>query len=213
MKRLVFSLMALLCVVTPALAQTTGGQSRGTTYDTGGMFPRQDGPYGSLSLNYSFTEESNSGPADIRRDNGFGAHAALGHSWQNWRAEAELGWMKSDADPTGDVRFLTGMGNVFYDFRNSSRWTPYIGGGLGLANVDLDRVGATGSAQQINDSETVLACQLMGGVSYALSQNTDLFGGYRYFRAEDIDSRNQAGQRINADFTNHIIETGVKIRF
>lgn len=39
-------------------------------------------------------------------------------------------------DVSGSANQLGGMVNVWYDFNTGSRWRPYIGGGLGLVQVD-----------------------------------------------------------------------------
>ena len=39
-------------------------------------------------------------------------------------------------DVSGSANQLGGMVNVWYDFNAGSRWRPYIGGGLGLVQVD-----------------------------------------------------------------------------
>ena len=102
-------------------------------------------------------------------DTGFGFVGALGSSLQNGgRVEAELGYRKNDldelkvdglgkADVDGDITSLSLMGNAYYDISTEGSFSPYIGAGLGFANLegDLDDFGS--------EDDTVFAYQLILG--------------------------------------------------
>lgn len=71
---------------------------------------------------------------------------------------------KRDVD--GAFSMLAFMANVDYDFKNESRWVPYVGGGLGLAIISLDTELAINGRSLVDDSDTVLAFQVGAGLGY-----------------------------------------------
>ena len=84
--------------------------------------------------------------------------------------------------------------NAYYDFPNSSRWTPYLGAGFGWARTRFDystrflrktlaqgypldkppAAAGTLSYWDTRISETLFGFQLMGGLDYALSENLSM---------------------------------------
>ncbi len=113
------------------------------------------------------------------------------------RAELEYAlrsdWTQSDSyyssgfavDYDMQVNVQTLLFNVYYDFRNSSKFTPYIGAGIGLAftrahiDVNTSVLGfhETGSAEAYS---TDFAWQVGAGVAYAITDNVSADLGYRY---------------------------------
>ncbi|MEO1135684.1 MAG: OmpA family protein [Pseudomonadota bacterium] len=137
-------------------------------------------------------------------DTGIGIYAALGYAYtNNVRAELEFSYRSNDIDsidpdgggfsgwPTGtiggDVSALSVMGNVLYDFEGvSSIATPYVGLGIGFANIDHDISGTnpTGSpATSITygGSRFTLAYQAIAGLAFDLAEGLILDVSYRYF--------------------------------
>ncbi len=85
------------------------------------------------------------------------------------------------------VNVQTLLFNVYYDFRNSSDFTPYVGAGVGMAFVrgfaTADRYTAAGAHVAHASAEgysTSFAWQIGGGVAYALTENVSADLGYRY---------------------------------
>lgn len=74
--------------------------------------------------------------------------------------------------------------NVYYDFNTNTAFTPYIGGGLGIARMK----GTMNWAEDIEDgcsvnsikSRTNFAWQIGAGVAYNFNQNVAIDLGYRY---------------------------------
>lgn len=89
------------------------------------------------------------------------------------------------------------MLNTYYDFKNESKFTPYIGLGFGVArlsgkvkNTTLWENGRTGQAsgvdihsddKTVSDSDYNFAFSLGAGASYELAENWSLDAGARYF--------------------------------
>ena len=195
---------ALTLIASPALAQ---------------------GWYADFGGSYGFFEEQaisdtvipgNRG--ELALHDGFGVTAALGYGWQNGlRTEAELGYRRNGLDKvsggafgtryTGDVdghvSALSGMVNLLYDYKTTSDLTPYIGAGIGAANVTAvsDRLGVDGS-------DLNFAYQFMGGIRYALTDRVSLRTGYRMFTTTAPEIRGSKGE-----YMTHNVEVGVTIGF
>ncbi len=105
-------------------------------------------------------------------DTGLAFGAALGYDFNRFRAEGEISYQKNDIDKigspgvildaTGDAKALSFLINGYYDFINSSAFTPYISAGIGFAQVefndlDIRSLGFSGS----NDEDTVFAYQIL----------------------------------------------------
>jgi outer membrane protein OmpA-like peptidoglycan-associated protein len=87
---------------------------------------------------------------------------------------------------TGDISSLAFMANGYYDFLNSSAFTPYIGGGVGAARVSLNSVGITAPVHaSISADSWQFAYQAIAGVRYSFNPNWSLNLDYRYFSTLD----------------------------
>lgn len=72
--------------------------------------------------------------------------------------------------------------NVFWDFHNESSFTPYIGGGLGVAfnYTGYDFEMKNGDHYSVDDRFTNFAWNAGAGVSYSLSETLSLDASYRF---------------------------------
>jgi outer membrane autotransporter protein len=76
--------------------------------------------------------------------------------------------------------------NAFYDFDTGTAFTPYIGGGLGIAIIDADgklKVSEDGTGvydESASNTETNFAFNLAAGVGYDVNEALTLDLGYRY---------------------------------
>lgn len=68
------------------------------------------------------------------------------------------------------------MSNVYFDFVNSSMFTPYIGAGVGGARIE----------NELGERDAAFAYQGRAGVEVALGQKFSLGAEYVYFRTVDI---------------------------
>jgi opacity protein-like surface antigen len=147
-------------------------------------------------------------------DTGFGFVAAVGSSMQNGgRIEAELGYRKNDfdevkvdglgkADIDGDISSLSGMGNAYYDFSTEGSFSPYIGAGLGFANIEADLDGID------SEDDTVFAYQFILGGSFASSETLSVDLQYRYFATDDPDF-----DGLDAEYSTHNLMIGLRQSF
>ena len=107
------------------------------------------------------------------------------------------------------------MFNMYYDLPTFNRFTPYVGGGIGMAFVDVrDTTFTDGVVVRLpNKSETNFAWALMAGVGTDLGGGIVLDLGYRYLNMGEIGVRDTAigyNLRIN-DLSEHQFKAGIRI--
>lgn len=99
------------------------------------------------------------------------------------RGNSETEW--SGVFGTSEMTFnsTTLLANVYYDFHNSTAFTPYIGAGLGLAfnylGFDTEYYDGRGG-DSMDDRQTNFAWQVGAGVAYAINENIAVDVAYRY---------------------------------
>jgi len=105
---------------------------------------------------------------------GFTGGAGIGYQFdQNLRTD--LTWDRSGnftVAPGASISTSTVLGNVYYDWKNESPITPYIGAGLGYG-WEWDNNGTQASNQG-------LAVGLAAGVAYDMTNNLALDVGYHF---------------------------------
>ena len=91
------------------------------------------------------------------------------------------------ADGQGSLETIGLYANAYYDFANASAFTPYVGGGIGWNQTDVDY--SPSGVEIIDDSGSGFAWQVMGGASYQATDTTEIFGGIRYRSSEaEVDA-------------------------
>lgn len=198
-----FAIAVLATTFNPALAQDAGLYVSGAV----GLV---DAPS---------TTVSDTTSRKVQFDNGYAGALALGYDYASpWRTEIELarravGLDKvAGANASGDLSAASLMGNVLYDFNIDSRFTPYLGVGVGAGRVTFDNASPFG-ASSIDDSDTGLAMQAIAGASYELDTNLDLFADYRYFTTRNLDMRTVAGNTASFDVDAHSVMVGLRYSF
>lgn len=107
------------------------------------------------------------------------------------------------------------MANVWYDFHGFSAMgiTPYIGAGVGLAQVQIG--GRVNGINLIEKNDYTFAWQVGAGASVPVSQDMNLFVDYRYFAADGAKLELRPGFHgggINADFDANEVLLGLRIK-
>ncbi|MBV5329719.1 MAG: porin family protein [Chlorobium sp.] len=149
---------------------------------------------------------------------GFGLSAALGYDFDFARMDLELGYKKNDINnfsafgisvpASGDVTSKSVMMNFYHDFTTSdSRWSPFLGAGLGVTRLNVDNATIIGFPLG-EASDTVFAWQLMAGIGYKVANNTIIDLSYRYFAttAPDFDG-------MKAEYNSHNVMVGLRFLF
>ena len=168
-------------------------------------------------------------------DAGFDFGASLGIAFApSWRAEAEIAFRQNDLDKltitndaglgvavglgslnglsaagTGDVGALSFMANLFYDFAASGPFVPYIGAGVGMAQISANELSVL-NTQIVDDDDTVFAYQVAAGASYAVMPATSLFLEYRFFGTADPSLHDVTGASFDSEYHSHTVMVGVR---
>jgi opacity protein-like surface antigen len=130
----------------------------------------------------------------------------LEYAYRN--ADTELKDSRGDSGTTESNAFMVNALYNFTPFGATGAWQPYVGGGLGVADLNVEGFDLGGDF----DSDYNFAYQVMGGVGYALNPNTSLFGEVRYFGVNDQDLEND-DLKFKTTFQTMDLLFGVNYRF
>lgn len=165
----------------------------------------------------------------VEFDPGLNIGGTGGYDFGHLRLEGELSYKHAEIDritakngvsfvnPDGNIGVFATMVNAFFDLHNPGPVTPYVGGGIGFANLHLSETSAIDvSAGPVflypEDDDTVFAYQAGAGVGIALNRRLVLDVGYRYFgtsRARLSDGFDTAELR----YESHNGVVGLRVKF
>ena len=120
-------------------------------------------------------------------DSTFAAEIGVGYDFGN-TIRSEISYMRSsvpvdsfdvddwwgDADADGDIKLDVFMISAYKDFYNESKFTPYLGVGLGFASKSGDIDSGPGGEYDIDD-ESLFSYQLKVGSSYEVSDSANIY--------------------------------------
>ena len=92
------------------------------------------------------------------------------------------------ADGQGDISQSALFANLYYDFNKDGMLQPYLGAGIGIADVEVDY--RPSDIQVIDDSETKFAYQGKAGVTLAFDSPLEFFGEVAYRKTSDVETEN-----------------------
>jgi len=154
---------------------------------------------------------------DAEFDPGVVIEGAVGYDFGMFRLEGEMGYQVNDLDKfsadgvsvsaSGDFDALSFMVNGYLDFENQTAFTPYIGAGIGYANVAANDISVGGYALSDED-DNVFAYQFGAGVGYSVTKNWIIDLAYKYFATEDADFE---GTKV--EYNSHNITVGIRYAF
>ncbi|RPI66527.1 MAG: porin family protein, partial [Geobacteraceae bacterium] len=134
-----------------------------------------------------------------------------------FRLEGEIGYQINDIDKgtvysrrgyasgsvsDGDVTALSLMANGYFDFVNTTPFTPFISAGLGMARIDINDFGGS------DFDDTVFAYQFGAGVGYAINKHINIDLTYRYFATEDPEF-----EVTDTEFASQNVYLGLRYNF
>lgn len=180
------------------------------SYDTG--------YYSALRLGYNFGPVFYGIAPRVELEGGYGSSSIDTHSIG--------GTQFASIDSFGDVNTYQGFVNAYFDINlgGLSAITPYFGGGVGFANVDLKRQGIAlaGIGTVMDDSDTAFAYHLDAGIGLHLDQlgmsgglfeNTTVEVGYRYTSVPNLDFVAVDGTKSSTDYTSNMVTLGIRRQF
>lgn len=157
--------------------------------------------YVSAGVGYSYGDDSDfSGNEtyEVSFDDNTFYGGAVGMRHGAVRTEVELARRENDAETiydgfyndttpaSGEQTVTTLMFNVLYDFNAQGNIQPYVGAGVGVADVNTDLSGAYGP--DIESSEVVPAAQGIVGINVNLTDNIAAVADLRYLRSSTFDA-------------------------
>jgi len=175
-----------------ASAQNAGGQDAG-------WYVRGD-------LGGSFQSQVDGNPK-AKADDGFVGALGGGYEFGNGlRAEGELAYLKSDLKGAsgGDSKTIGGFANVYYDFNRTSAWRPFVGAGIGFAQVKVNN-------SLVHDDDTGFAYQAKAGIAYKINDRWTGEVAYRYLDVTDV-ALGSGATRLNGDFSSQAVTVGFRYR-
>lgn len=163
----------------------------------------------------------------LSNDNGYSIGGVVGVEMpKNFRAELELNYSEytpnelSSPDSgafalTGESRFATVLANVWKDFDTGTRFSPYIGGGMGMGRADF-MFNLVGSGNGFTDNSITFTAQVGAGMTIDLSDRVALDAGYRY-RTYMLNSLIGGTPGTGVEFArstydNHTIHAGLNVK-
>lgn len=190
---------------------------------TGNAWAQENGVYIGGGAGFGFTTDTSvvggGRDDDAEFDGGLAGIGAVGYGFGNGlRTELELGFRESDLDSiggaaaAGDVEALSAMANVAYDINLGGRVTPYIGAGVGLANIDASGVSPI-AGSTVSDDDTVFAYQALAGVAVGLTDRLKLTLDYRFLNTADVELTAANGTNVDANYRNHSVMVGLRFSF
>lgn len=148
------------------------------------------------------------------RQNASGSHATLKTSYSyiySGYGPYTISSSTGSVPAAFNLRAYSLMANAWYDFDVDMPFTPYVGGGVGMALVQID--GRLNGFKLHERNDTVFAWQLGVGASIPLTDSIKGFIDYRYFAADDAALKLEPGFHggdVTANFNSHTVMVGLR---
>ena len=205
--------------------------------------PMRPGPYVSGFLGVTIPQNSNVtttvfGPgattfSDLAEfDPNINVGGTAGYDFGFVRLEGELSYKQGNIstvnDQTNSIQYvnvdgslgaLATMFNAFVDLHNTTPVTPYFGGGIGFAVLNLSQTSGINSTTGVwtplypSDNATVFAYQVGAGLEIALNRRVSLDLGYRYFATDKANFDTNGFTSTELKFESHNAMAGVRVKF
>lgn len=158
-------------------------------------------------------------------DNVFGAGLAVGYDFSSkfalpiraelefsYFTEAEGSFSKHGHKVKNDLDIGTLFANAYWDFENSTKFTPYVGLGLGMAFIESD--GKVDGVSVSDKTTTNFAWNAGAGLGYAIIDNLDVSLGYRFAYLGDAKTKSRGAYKAKSeDIYMHQVNLGLRYTF
>lgn len=142
---------------------------------------------------------------------GFATGGALGYDFgDGWRVELNSLYQNTPLSKldgvaaNGHLSSTSVMANATYDLIPNAQFTPYVGAGLGVLNLG-------GSADAFSGRDWRAGYQAEAGLRTDLSQNTSLFGEYRFSQSESA-TYSDGTDTAHQHFSDHALLAGLSFK-
>jgi len=149
-------------------------------------------------------------------DTGYALGGEIGRSFGKLRLGGEMAYRNNDYDAVetspsvgvdGSISSFALMLNSYYDFKNTSVLTPFIMGGVGVADISTDRI-TNGNNTIPSDDSWQFAWQLGAGVGWELAEAWTLDLTYKYFATADPSFGD-----VGMEYGSHNVLVGLRFAF
>ncbi len=124
-----------------------------------------------------------------------------------------------------DIKSLVGMVNAYYDFPSVAGFTPYVGGGIGLARNELSTTTISSGGAQIatinGSTKNEFAWQVGAGIAISVLPAVAIDIGYHYLDAGKFQTSSTgtvlgtpiSGSPVSGRLKAHEVTAGLRIGF
>jgi len=218
MRKLVIGMaMASTALATPAMAREDRWYIEG---DSGVMLVEDQ--------NLDINGVTDGAKANYRLGNDLGG--IIGYDFGAYRLEAEVGYRTARLEEVfagnlglalspvpggtftrftgarpaaGDLNALSFMANALADFGSDDDLQGFIGGGVGVARVDMAGRVNQGTPGVWDDSDVGFAWQLLAGIRAPISSRWDAGLKYRYFNVPNVGIVDPIGRSLETTLSTH----------
>jgi outer membrane protein OmpA-like peptidoglycan-associated protein len=179
--------------------------------------------YVGLDAGASFLEDSKNSGSGLgyksSYDTGWLTQGLAGYAFGPWRVEGEVSYRDNGVDKVngakghGNANALATMVNGVYEFLPTSKWHPFVGVGIGAADVDSSKTSRSGT-DVYKGSDWAFAYQGFVGLGYDVTDAVELKTQYRYFSTLDYDTKSiPGGSKLNSEYHDHAVLLGFVYKF
>jgi opacity protein-like surface antigen len=160
---------------------------------------------GDVGGTFSSRIDGNNGP---RSDGGWAVDVGVGRSLgTGFRAEGEALYLDGKGKSgSADIQTTGALLNGYYDFLPGSAWQPYVGAGVGVAQVRT-----SGGTLAPHGNDTRFAYQFKVGVSHPFNDRLTGDLAYRYLGVNDIRIGTGAGA-LRGTYDTSAITVGLRYK-
>lgn len=179
MKRLLATAGLAAVLAAPALAQDGWYVTGGVGY---GWMPDND-----------ILDTLNNTSAEVDAEGDLRFMLGLGYEFtNNWRVQLDAMDRFNDTGAPDDIgpastdfQNVAVMGSLIYDFENATRFTPYVGGGVGYSQTEFS--GLFNGGETVQADGRGISYQALAGLDFGLTDRISALVEARYFYGPDVE--------------------------
>ena len=104
---------------------------------------------------------------------------------------------------------------IRYDFNKDKRVSPYVGAGIGWAEIELTDLGTDENPEIVSAEDTLFAWQILAGVGIDVDEHWIVDFSLRYYETTegDFDTSAATGGEVEADYSAFSVTAGFRYDF